>query len=121
MKFTTSAALAAIAVCAGQTFAQCQQGVQPGQTGPKASCDSVAAGHWKCAKYGAEITQPSNAPDFINFNAGRYPVTFEFSCLDDPTNKLTVYCPANAAGKFQFDCMSDGRTAKYYVNAPPKN
>ncbi|KAG5948801.1 hypothetical protein E4U53_006153 [Claviceps sorghi] len=122
MKFSTSAALAAIALHAGQTWAaianqKCSLGLRQGQTGPRDACDMKKINGWSCSKHGARVDRDANT---YHFSAGRYPVTLRVCCLEDCANKyINVFCPAGAFNEYKLICGTTSPYVEYWVNAPP--
>ncbi|KAG5933765.1 hypothetical protein E4U53_000873 [Claviceps sorghi] len=110
MRFSTSAVLAAIALCPGQTFAECLPGEPPSdltQTPCEANSDTVG---FLCGRVNKRVfvSQSGNSFDVLRV---RRRMAFRAYCVNHHNIFVTVTCDANTNnGKFSVDCPA-GDTA----------
>ncbi|KAG5976952.1 hypothetical protein E4U55_007124 [Claviceps digitariae] len=112
MHFSTSAALAAIALFAGQSLAQCTYNVDHTIfQGEMSSCTSAAGPNsWNCGHNGAVIVRVSGHTWIMH--AGSTDTTINVSC-GNPYKLVT--CTANSWGSFQLDCPDAVRVTNFDI------
>ncbi|KAG5986420.1 hypothetical protein E4U43_005516 [Claviceps pusilla] len=100
MQFSTSAALAAMAVFAGQTLAECGLGRVPGhgRSTLVPTCKPNSSMSWFCSRTQSAIARNGATWTLI---PGSGLSTIWVLCGD---NQTTMYCRDGALGNFNMDC-----------------
>ncbi|KAG5952532.1 hypothetical protein E4U53_000607 [Claviceps sorghi] len=102
MQLSTSTALAAIAICAGQTLAGCIPGVPGSATDPQ-SC-TLKGNNWNC-KDGTTIQRTGSK--FTVITQDRPYVAFSAVCVKDRRIKAGIQCTDRSRGDFDLDCAGE--------------
>ncbi|KAG5943897.1 hypothetical protein E4U53_006989 [Claviceps sorghi] len=103
MQFSASAALAAIAIYAGQAVADCSPISYPFSAALD-YCDSPTAGTWYCSRTPATI---HGAQGKYNVKVGDTGVSLVASCDLELTSFASIYCTAKSDGSFDLKCPQD--------------
>ncbi|KAG5946588.1 hypothetical protein E4U53_006564 [Claviceps sorghi] len=105
MRFSASAALAAMAIYAGQTLAVCTNGVVSPTAGSPSPCRKTSANSWTC-KDGSFVGRTGNTFKIVTRNSR---TSFGIWCSNDVYTSSRFTCPANSAGTVDLTCPGNNR------------